>query len=183
MLVVGGGTNPCHGSLGGEQTEPEIFFAGQWHLLSNQATARTYHSIALLLDDGRVLSAGGNTCHGGAEYEIFEPPFLAGGQRPLWVNDPPATIRYQEIIGFQIDLPFGQRCDTVVLMKPGSTTHGHDSSQRYERLIEASPETSNVDYTYVRTPDNPTILTPGYCMMFAVSNGIPSVARWVHLMP
>jgi Domain of unknown function (DUF1929) len=184
MLVVGGGTNPGHGVNGGEQTEAEWFQGGQWRLLSNQATGRTYHSVAILLADGRVLSAGGNTCHAGAEYEIFDPPYLQAGNRPVWVNDPPAVIRYGEVFGFEIDLPFGQRADSVVLMRPGATTHGQDASQRYERLFEASPPiVHEVNYTYVQSPANPTVLGPGYCMMFVVSNGVPSIGRWVQLMP
>ena len=184
VLVVGGGANVEHGGAGLEQLVPEMFYGGQWLTLSNQATARTYHSIALLLDDGRVLSAGGNTCDAGAEYEIFEPPYLQAGDRPVFVNDPPAVIRYNELFNFELALPFGQRWDSIVLMRPATTTHGQDSGQRYERLAEESPpETYAVGATYVRAPANPTVVPPGYCMLFVISNGVPSVARWVQLLP
>jgi hypothetical protein len=35
----------------------------------------------------------------------------------------------------------------------------------------------------VQAPDNATILAPGYCMLFVVSGGVPSLGRWVRLAP
>jgi hypothetical protein len=184
VLVVGGGSSPGHGVPIGEHTDPEWFHDGQWRLLSNQATGRTYHSVSLLLDDGRVFSAGGNTCAPGVEYEIFEPPYLQGGERPVFLTDPPLVIHYGEIFGFEIELPFAKRGESIVLMKPGSTTHGHDSSQRYEQLMEvSSPEVYQPNFTYTQAPANATILAPGYCMLFVISGGVPSIGRWVQLVP
>ncbi|MGT2489831.1 Kelch repeat-containing protein [Cupriavidus basilensis] len=48
--------------------------------LAAMATPRTYHSVALLLRDGRVLSGGGGLCGGCTtnhpNVEILTPPYL-----------------------------------------------------------------------------------------------------------
>ena len=187
ILVIGGGTNPAHGVPGQAQFEPELFFNGAWYRLSNQATERTYHSVALLLPDGRVFSAGGDTCSPGAEYEIFEPPYLQGAPaRPAFVGSPPAIIRYGQQHTFQVSAPFGQSVKDVVLLRPGSVTHSQDPGQRYEPLtwfVPNPPDDQNDAITVVG-PANPTLIPPGFCMMFLVSSaGVPSVAHWIQLLP
>ena len=54
---------------------------GQWATLAAQAVTRQYHSTALLLPDGRVLSSGGGICgtcdqvgYLAKNAEIFTPP-------------------------------------------------------------------------------------------------------------
>src|SRR5678815_2374731 len=55
----------------------------QWTTLASQAVTRQYHSTALLLPDGRVLSSGGGICgtcdqvgYLAKNAEIFSPPYL-----------------------------------------------------------------------------------------------------------
>ena len=47
---------------------------GNWTTMASISVYRGYHSTALLLPDGRVLSAGGEIT--GASAEIFSPPYL-----------------------------------------------------------------------------------------------------------
>ena len=65
-----------------------------WTPMAEQAEQRAYHSTALLLPDGRVRSGGDNTNPGGGNtgdaYEIFEPPYLFRGPRPVIASAPPA---------------------------------------------------------------------------------------------
>ena len=56
---------------------------GQWTTLAAQAVTRQYHSTALLLPDGRVLSSGGGICgtcdpvgYLAKNAQIFTPPYL-----------------------------------------------------------------------------------------------------------
>ncbi|MGH8611644.1 MAG: galactose oxidase-like domain-containing protein, partial [Gammaproteobacteria bacterium] len=56
---------------------------GTWKILAPQAVARQYHSVALLLPDGRVMSGGGGVCgkcqqkgYLRKDIEIFSPPYL-----------------------------------------------------------------------------------------------------------
>ena len=56
---------------------------GQWRTLAAMQVTRQYHSSALLLPDGRVLSSGGGICgtcdqvgYLAKNAEIFSPPYL-----------------------------------------------------------------------------------------------------------
>jgi hypothetical protein len=67
-------------SIPAEQWNPAT---GQWRTLSAMQVTRQYHSTALLLPDGRVLSAGGGICgtcdqvgYLAKNAEIFSPPYL-----------------------------------------------------------------------------------------------------------
>jgi len=182
VVVIGGGTNPNHGVFGGGQLEAEMFWNGGWKLLADQATERTYHSWALLLPDGRVLSGGGDTCSDGAEYEILVPPYLQGNpQRPRYFTMPPASIQYGQQYSCVPDTPFGQSIDRVVLISPGSVTHGQDSNQRYEPLPFEVLDDGSMNFV---APANATLAPPGYYLLFTVSSaGVPSIGHWVRLLP
>ena len=56
---------------------------------------RLYHSIALLLPDGRVLTTGGN---GYTQSEIYSPPYLFAGARPSISSAPASVGRGQSFV-------------------------------------------------------------------------------------
>src|SRR4029453_9673207 len=76
---------------------------GQWRTLAAMQVTRQYHSTALLLPDGRVLSSGGGICGTcdqvgslGENAEFFPPPYLFGADgtlapRPVIASAPTAT--------------------------------------------------------------------------------------------
>src|SRR5262249_56140676 len=66
-----------------------------WSLAAQAQVARMYHSIALLLPDGRVLAAGSNPNRRDDELrlEIFHPPYLFRGPRPF-IEVAPQEIQY-----------------------------------------------------------------------------------------
>ena len=84
VLVTGGSrgpedpnTQPSTPAYASELWDPAT---GTWTTMASLTKIRSYHSIALLLPDGRVLSAGGT--FGGASAEIYSPPYLFHGSRP-----------------------------------------------------------------------------------------------------
>jgi hypothetical protein len=67
-------------------------------------------------------------------------------------------------------------------MAPSATTHGADMNQRYVRLrITRRARGRGVT---LKVPTNPNVAPPGYYMLFLVNaRDVPSVARWVRVLP
>ena len=66
----------------------------------------------------------------------------------------------------------------VAIIRPSGVTHAIDMNQRY---VPLSFSASGTQLT-VSGPANANDAPPGYYMLVVVnSNGVPSVAKWVHL--
>ena len=84
VLVTGGTSSPGFSDPAGAVHAAELWnpTTEQWTTLaSSSGIPRVYHSTALLLPDGRVLSMGGNTFKDGrfpdtTTHEIYSPPYL-----------------------------------------------------------------------------------------------------------
>ncbi|MGT2491981.1 hypothetical protein ACU4GD_19340 [Cupriavidus basilensis] len=82
VVVIGGQTVPVPFSDDGAVLTPELWDPAteKFQKLAAMATPRTYHSVALLLPDGRVLSGGGGLCGdcttNHPNVEILSPPYL-----------------------------------------------------------------------------------------------------------
>ena len=159
--------------------------SGQWTTLAAQSVTRQYHSTALLLPDGRVLSAGGGICgtcddvgYLAKNAEIFTPPYLfkhdGSGElapRPQ-ITGAPATVSHGA--SFQITTPDAASIQKVGLMKLASQTHSVEMEQRY---LPLSYTTGSGTLT-ATVPANDNTAVPGVYMLFIVdSAGVPSVAR------
>ena len=160
---------------------------GQWTTLAAQAITRQYHSTALLLPDGRVLSSGGGICgtcdqvgYLAKNAEIFTPPYLfkkdGSGElalRPA-ITGAPSTVSHGT--SFQITTPNAASIGKVGLMRLGSQTHSVEMEQHYLPLsftVGSGTLTASV-------PANMHTAVPGVYMLFIVdSAGVPSVARMV----
>jgi galactose oxidase len=92
VLVVGGGATSHYG---GPILTPEIYNPATrtWTEMAAQTAPRMYHSTALLLPDGRVLSAGQSSGKYENTGEIFSPPYLFKGARPV-ISNAPRTLGY-----------------------------------------------------------------------------------------
>src|SRR3984893_7353341 len=199
VLVVGGGVTREASAqthvvdpLGGREVfEGEIYDLGtnMWSITAPATVARLYHSVALLLPDGRVLSAGGNPDKGSQvnwlppdlleemRLEIFSPPYLfKKSTRPV-VQNAPEEIKYNSVI--KIQTPQANQVKWISLIRPGLTTHSFNGTQR---LVDVPftlvpPDTLNAD-----VPAERNIAPPGWYMLFLTDqDGIPSVAHWVRL--
>lgn len=79
VMVMGGNTSGLKFTDTGSILTPEIWnpATGQWRSMANADVPRNYHSLALLLPDGRVMSGGGGL--GGGDHrdaQLFTPPNL-----------------------------------------------------------------------------------------------------------
>jgi len=196
MVTVGGGLGRRATGLYDateDQKQVELYdpATGAWRLGPAQQQRRAYHSTALLLPDGRVLSAGDDATEPGVpnsgryddDAEIYEPPYLFDGDGSLaprpQISLAPASVRWAT--------PFAVRSPSAditraVLVAPGATTHANDMQQRHVELAV----TQNYSGTGVNvvSPPNTDVAPPGYYMLFLLnSRGVPSVARSIRLDP
>ena len=138
---------------------------------------RVYHSSALLLPDGRVATFGGNPEDGfEMRVEIYTPPYLQKDTpRPTITSGPTEiTLRRTYALGTTQAAPI----KSAVLVRPAAVTHSSDSNQRLVDL----PFTTTANGVSVTVTNNQNLAPPGWYMLFVVDgNGVPSVAKWVHL--
>jgi len=173
-LVVGGA---AQGFSTSPVRRPELFspWNGSWTLMAAQAADRGYHSTALLLPDGRVLSTGSNLSNLPTTVEYFSPPYLFKGSRPV-IESAPTSVAYGQQM--TIVTPDAGDITRVVLVRPGSTTHATNFDQRWMKLSF----TRGTGSLIADIPSSPTRLPPGYYMLFILSSqGVPSVAPFVHV--
>jgi hypothetical protein len=174
VLVVGGGTT---GYYGGPVLAAEIYnpVTGIWTEMAAQTAPRMYHSTALLLPDGRVLSAGQSSGTYEKTGEIFSPPYLFHGARPT-ISDAPGTLGYGQ--AFTVTTPQAASISRVALVKAGAVTHSNNFDQRY---VDCTFTTSG-GTLLVTSPPNANHAPPGWYMLFLVnSTGVPSVASWIQV--
>jgi hypothetical protein len=174
ILIVGGG---AQFKYTGPVTTPEIYdpVTETWTALAPQQAGRMYHSTALLLPDGRVLSAGQDSGSLATFGEIFSPPYLFKGSRPT-ITGAPSTVGYGQQL--TISSPEAAGISAVTLIKAGSVTHEIDTDQRAVPLSFAA----GAGTLTAQVPTNTSLLPPGYYMLFIVDrNGVPSVAPWVRV--
>ncbi|MGP4050581.1 galactose oxidase-like domain-containing protein [Streptomyces sp. 2A115] len=148
---------------------------------------RNYHSEALLLPDGRVATFGSdplfddqqNTKLGHFEQrmEIFTPPVLHknGKNRPV-LGDGPQEIDGEGRATFATRHP--DRVVKARLMRPSAVTHTTDVEQRSIAL----GLTKTKDSVTVDVPKDPTLVPPGWYMLFVTdTEGTPSEAKWIQV--
>jgi hypothetical protein len=147
----------------------------QWTKAPNPTVGRTYHSGALLLPDGRVLTFGGNPRDGSFEMrlEIYSPSYMTAA-RPR-ITAAPGGAGY----GSSFRVATDRRIGSAVLIRPSAVTHSSDSDQRSVDLGIADVTATGATLT---VPANPNLTPPGWYMLFVRdTSGIPSVAKFVHI--
>ena len=132
VLVTGGSrggedpnNQPKNPAYAAELWDPAT---GTWTTMASLTTIRSYHSIALLLPDGRVLSAG--CAFGGTSAEIYSPPYLFKGSRPT-ITSAPTSVAYGQL--FFVGTPDATSISRVTLIALGSVTHDFNMGQRINR--------------------------------------------------
>jgi hypothetical protein len=185
VFVNGGNTSGLNfddstSVLAGEIWNP---VSGTWRTVAQASKPRNYHSVALLLPDGRIWTAGGGGCGtctiNQQSAQVFYPPYLfkndASGLLAdrLKVTSAPSRILYNR--SYTLTIPNSTDISKVALISLGSVTHSFNMNQRYVPLSISSKTSSQVTVT---SPLNSSIAPFGYYMLFVISShGVPSVAR------
>ncbi|SAL53630.1 oxidase [Caballeronia sordidicola] len=151
--------------------------------LAPQAVPRTYHSVALLLPDGRVLSGGGGLCGGCAtnhtNVEILTPPYLLNADGTAATRPTLSAAPADATLGTSIAVTASSGIKAFALMRLSSNTHAVNNEQR--RVPVAFTVGTGGEYL-LKIPSDPGVAVPGYYMLFAMnSKGVPSLSLTLRL--
>src|SRR3954453_5414990 len=174
----------ANGVYAAEQWNPAT---GQWKTLAAMQVTRQYHSTALLLPDGRVLSAGGGICgtcdqvgYLAKNAEVFTPPYLfkqdgSGDLAPRpTIDAAPDSVTYSA--PFDVTTADAASTRKLALVRLGAVTHFVNMESRYVPL----PFTAGSGKLTTTAPKDANVAPPGVYMLFAIdANGVPSVAKMV----
>src|SRR5213078_2343655 len=174
VLVTGGTSGP-----GVNNTATPVFAAEMrdpatesWTTMASAQAPRLYHSAALLLPDGRVLTTGGDDI---TQVELYSPPYLFAGARPT-ITSAPAVVSFGQ--SYFVETPDAANIAKVRWIRLGSVTHAFNMNQRINSLsFSQAPGGLNVV-----SPSNPNLAPPGHYLLFILNaNGVPSIAKIVQL--
>ncbi|WP_250028474.1 galactose oxidase early set domain-containing protein [Paractinoplanes maris] len=151
---------------------------------AESTVGRNYHSEAILLPDGRVITMGSDPLYDRSgrapgtfeqRIEVYSPPYLFRGPRPA-ITHAPGEIRRGGT--FVAGTPDAARIASARLVRPSSVTHGTDTDQRSVAL-GLRRSAGRLELTVPR----PAGVAPsGWYMLFLLDDrGRPSVARWVRV--
>ncbi|KAJ5131622.1 Galactose oxidase/kelch beta-propeller [Penicillium atrosanguineum] len=186
VFIVGGQTFGVAFNEENVQFIPEIYDpeADSFVELQQNNFVRVYHTISILLPDGRVLNGGGGLCGNCSanhyDAQIFTPPYLLTetGEprvRPTILSGVPESAKVGGIFAFQTD---GLIKDAS-LVRLCTTTHTVNTDQRRIPLRPIPLPRRKSSYG-IRLPDEPGILIPGYWMLFVMDqDGVPSIAKTI----
>ncbi|APA15467.1 hypothetical protein sscle_15g102370 [Sclerotinia sclerotiorum 1980 UF-70] len=154
-------------------------------LLSNNVI-RVYHTLSILLADGRVLNAGGGLCGDCSanhyDGQIFTPPYLLTEEGKL--RDRPeirSTVPSELNVGDVFELKASVPIHSASLIRIGSATHTVNTDQRRVPLPLSRSGLHRNGYT-ARLPTSSGILIPGYWMLFVMDEyGTPSRAEVIFI--
>ena len=183
-VLLTGGADPNSNDQAGVM-QPEIYRTalnrttrryvagtGHWETINQPATVlRNYHSTALLMPDGRVWTAGGNSAQQPGtpptsvqkQIEIFDPPYPAG-PRPA-ITAAPSVVPYRD--EFEVRVSSAASIASAVLIRCGSSTHAYNPDQRAVYLVS---RVTAPDVLALTAPPNGNVAPPGPYMLFVVDN-------------
>jgi len=209
VLILGGGTivGSCDAGAGNPAYAPELYDIGSSptspgtlvatmnssNTLPAGPVPRLYHSMAALLEDGRVLLAAGENYPAsqgfgpsGKTGEIFSPPYLFQGTRPTIASAPSeATFWATGMTTMGVTVNHSFPVDRMVLLRPATVTHAFDVDQRYIELAFTIQAGSSGTHRATVTLPSEDLGPPGWYMMYAVQvnaqgQRVPSIAWWIH---
>jgi hypothetical protein len=180
VLVNGGAMmeeSAADAAFAAEIYRPDAAGPGTWTMAAPSRVPRLYHSIALLMPDGKVVTAGSNPQRLTEELriEVYWPPYLFAGSRPTCR---PRQVEAAYGATVTADVPGAAAISSACLVRPGATTHSADVEQR---LVDVPFRLTGPDEVSLQLPASGALAPPGWYLLFVVDAGVPSEASWIHL--
>jgi cytochrome c peroxidase len=184
VMALTGNTSGTKFSDNGGVLPAEIWnpSTGLWRTVASMAIPRGYHSVGILLRDGRVLVGGGGLCACLADHsdsQIYEPPYLFNSDGTPAVRPRIDLVSPDWKPGISIGLKGSDDITGFRLIRLQAATHGMNSDQRYVPVTftKSGPGSYNL-----ATDANPNVLIPGMYWLFALTaSGTPSIGYPVQM--
>lgn len=198
---AGGNAGQCQYAqrpeLATDMYDPET---GKWSTLQNAVQRRLYHSGAILLESGHVLTMGSemdnydecwpipkNSCMPftdlacsspfNTKLERFAPPYLSQvNDQRIVIKNATASVTHES--AFQLDLVDTKNVVRVTFLRYSTTTHSTNTDQRFVELVIVGKTSTSIYVTAPKLMHAP----PGNWMVFVLDkDGVPSIAKTVSL--
>jgi hypothetical protein len=186
-VVIAGGSKGYRGEHASDLFECHLYDPRTKRLLklASPTVGRDYHSEALLLPDGRIITLGSNPLFSDKadtaparfeqRIEIFSPPYLYHGSRPRIAGGPRQVDHGQTVL---YSTPDADAIASARLLRPSAVTHVTDVQQR-SIALKIAKQAGGVKVTI---PASRGLVPPGWYMLFVADRrGTPSVARWIRV--
>jgi hypothetical protein len=190
VLVTGGTSGAGSNDQAGAVHAAELWNprTESWTTMAPETKNRTYHSSALLLPDGRVVSSGSGgegvpLINSELSAQVFSPPYLFNSDgspapRPT-ITSAPSRLAYGQ--SFTVGTPDAGTIARGSLIRLSSVTHAFNQSQLIYHLTFATTGSTTVRAT---APASGNLAPPGPYMLFLISeSGVPSEAKMVTVGP
>ncbi|KJK95442.1 hypothetical protein H633G_00621 [Metarhizium anisopliae BRIP 53284] len=183
VFITGGQSYAVPFSDETPQLTPELYdpVADAFYKQQPNSIVRVYHSVALLLPDATVLSAGGGLCGdcntNHFDGQVFTPQYL------LTKDGQPAVrpvIRSATLSGRTVAIETDSSVASASLIRFGTATHTVNTDQR--RVPLTLVRAGDNRYT-AEVPADPGVVLPGYYMLFVMNDkGVPSVSKTLNFL-
>jgi galactose oxidase len=190
VFIAGGNGTGVEFNDAQSRLVPEIYSpaTNSWREVAAMSVPRNYHSTGTLLQDGRVLMAGGGLCGAGCaanhqDGQIYSPSYLfnfdgTAAARPAFATVP-SVLGHNQTFSVTMSGSGADSISKFTLIKLSATTHAMNTDLR--RMEVAFTRTATNTYS-LTTEANKNILSPGYYYLFAVNGqDVPSVAAIVRV--
>ncbi|MFI6766848.1 galactose oxidase-like domain-containing protein [Streptomyces sp. NPDC050355] len=158
--------------------------------VADPLVGRNYHSGALLLPDGRVMTFGSDSLYADKDntkpgvfqqqIDLYTPPYLFRKSRPELTSSGGAAKTVPLGGTATFGAPHADAIKKMRLIRPGSFTHVTNIEQRSIALDFTVTKGKNG--VTVTLPKDPSLVPPGWYMLNAVDGaGTPSKAVWVRV--
>lgn len=187
VLVVGGQQHPEPFTDTGAALSPELWnpATGKFTIMAPELVPRNYHSVAILLPDGRVFSGGGGLCGNCTtnhpDGQIFSPPYLFNANGSARRRPVIKTAPAKATTGSTITVGTNSATPRFALIRMAAVTHSLDNDQRLIPVTPVGVRGARDKYK-LKLPASTGVLLPGNYMLFALyANGTPSVAKIINI--